>query len=279
MLTPATVSAVQLNPDTWICTGACAAYYNITQASSMTNLTVNSTHIIFEHDAVRNRVMNGTSGLNITPFSHINTLAHTSTIEQIYLQPDSTDPTISAERLVPTCVENATRPRMQWTQDDNDNIGNSYCNFTAPSGSLFTVLSSNTDNIGYAQCEQLINETGGWYARISVTDMSGNTLIRLPYYFGVKESGKCGSVGGGGTSASIVSPSTITPTTIPETTTTITPLKNRTMEAVSLIVENIKEFPLYIRVIILLLAVGVVSYWGKRAGVVSILKNKMKKSI
>jgi len=119
---------------------------------------------------------------------------------------NSENPSISSVTYEPPCVQKDTTNMIwTWTQNDNNNIAKSYCNYTSPADLKYQINSSNTGNTGSATCEKAFNETGTWYVKIYVEDPAGNSAQTSLYAFDVQAS--CGSgepSGGGGGGGAVV---------------------------------------------------------------------------
>lgn len=116
---------------------------------------------------------------------------------------ETTPPTISEVRLNPTCIEFGGPAKIQFSQNDNDKINTSRCDFTWALGSSRSF--SITDSEG--ECLYSTASLGTISTRIYVNDSLNNT-VTYDYSFDVKFPGACGSgpSGGGGGGSSYVIP-------------------------------------------------------------------------
>jgi len=109
------------------------------------------------------------------------------------------NPTISSITYEPSCVQKDTTNMIwSWTQNDNNNITKSYCNYTSPAGLKYQINSSNTGSTGSANCQKAFNETGTWYIKIYIEDPAGNSAQSSLYAFDVQSSCGTGEPSGGG---------------------------------------------------------------------------------
>lgn len=108
------------------------------------------------------------------------------------------DPEITGITIPTACVEINSPANHEWTQSDNDNITDSYCNFTNPSSVTFQLNSSLTTNEGSASCSFTYNESGDWTIWTTLLDPAGNSAVVQHPALDIRIAGTCGSDSGGG---------------------------------------------------------------------------------
>lgn len=132
-------------------------------------------------------------------YTNATTSANTSLVNQnasttVTFEVTGEPPSISGVASSPSCIEINGPISISWTQDDNNDIQDSYCQFDAPnSGS--TNVTSTSQNKGSASCSKGLNETGDWLIEVFATDPVGNRRVS-GFSTNVRASGQCGSGGG-----------------------------------------------------------------------------------
>ena len=180
-------------------------FINHTSKNASVNISTvgyytNSTDNYCEIDSIR---YTPTSGY--CPLSEIHNRSNKWTNHSIWFNTlDKTAPAISSITYQPSCVQKDTI-NMIWSfeQMDNRNTSNndltqSYCNFTSPASLKYQINSSNTNDNANVTCQKSFNETGTWYIRVVAVDLNSNTGQSSLYAFDVQSSCGSGEPSGGG---------------------------------------------------------------------------------